>query len=87
MPPKQVESLKLRDEPGWVTFSHRRRYAYPSTGDVIDVETRKIVADAEGRGRAVRCRARRCSRSTSRAASPSAPANQFGVGRVTSAAD
>ena len=44
-PPKQAVSILLRDEPGWVTFSIDGRYAYPSTGDVIDVKTRKIVAD------------------------------------------
>ena len=38
--------------PGWVTFTLRGDLAYPSTGDVIDVQTRKIVArltDEEGR--------------------------------------
>jgi len=44
MPPKQVASIKLRDQPGWVTFSMDGRYAYPSTGEVIDTKTRKIVA-------------------------------------------
>lgn len=44
MPPKQLLSVDLRDEPGWVTFSIDGRYAYPSTGDVIDVKTRKIIA-------------------------------------------
>ena len=44
MPPKQVESLKVRDEPGWITFSLDGKYAYPSTGDVVDVESRAIVA-------------------------------------------
>lgn len=43
MPPKQIESIKLRDEPGWVTFSIDGSLAYPSTGDVIDVRTRKII--------------------------------------------
>jgi len=43
MPPKQVASIKLRDQPGWVTFSMDGRYAYPSTGEVIDTKTRKIV--------------------------------------------
>lgn len=43
MPPKQVQSIELRDEPGWVTFSIDGRLAYPSTGDVIDVATRKII--------------------------------------------
>jgi hypothetical protein len=44
MPPKQVASITLRDQPGWVTFSLDGKYAYPSTGDVIEVATRKIVA-------------------------------------------
>ncbi len=44
MPPKQLESIELGDQPGWVTFSIDGRYAYPSTGDVIDAESRKIVA-------------------------------------------
>ena len=43
-PPKQVASIEVREEPGWVTFSIDGRYAYPSTGDVIEVSTRKIVA-------------------------------------------
>ncbi|MDB6109250.1 MAG: hypothetical protein JWR69_1000 [Pedosphaera sp.] len=52
MPPKQVQSIAVRDEPGWVTFSIDGRYAYPSTGDVIAVKTHKLVAelkDEEGR--------------------------------------
>jgi hypothetical protein len=44
MPPKQVASVKLREQPGWVTFSVDGRFAYPSTGDVIDTKTRKTVA-------------------------------------------
>ncbi len=43
MPPKQGVSIKLRDQPGWVTFSRDGRFAYPSTGEVIDVKTKKIV--------------------------------------------
>ncbi len=44
MPPKQVASIEVRDQPGWITFSLNGKYAYPSTGEIIDVETRKIVA-------------------------------------------
>src|ERR1051326_2097992 len=43
MPPKQMASIQLRDEPGWITFSLDGHYAYPSTGDVIDTATRKII--------------------------------------------
>jgi hypothetical protein len=44
MPPRQVATIALRDQPGWVTFSLDGKYAYPSTGEVIDTATRKIVA-------------------------------------------
>lgn len=44
MPPRQLESIELRDQPGWVTFSVDGQYAYPSTGDVIDTRKRKVVA-------------------------------------------
>jgi hypothetical protein len=52
MPPKQVGSVVVRDEPGWVTFSLDGQYAYSSTGDVIEVKSRKVVTelkDEEGR--------------------------------------
>jgi DNA-binding beta-propeller fold protein YncE len=44
MPPRQVATVKLRDQPGWITFSIDGRHAWPSTGEVIDTRTRKIVA-------------------------------------------
>lgn len=44
MPPKQVASLAVRDEPGWITFRLDGRHAWPSTGDIIDIATRKTVA-------------------------------------------
>lgn len=43
MPPKQMASIPLREQPGWITFSVDGRFAYPSTGDVIDVKSRKIL--------------------------------------------
>src|SRR5205814_163395 len=45
MPPKQTVSLSLREQPGWVTFSLDGRYAYPSTGEVFDVKTKKVLAN------------------------------------------
>ena len=32
MPPKYAASVKLREQPGWVTFGLDGKYAYPSTG-------------------------------------------------------
>jgi hypothetical protein len=52
MPPKQMVSVKLREQPGWVTFSIDGRRAYLSTGEVIDTKTKKVIAtltDEEGR--------------------------------------
>jgi YVTN family beta-propeller protein len=43
MPPKQIADVKLSDSPGWVTLSIDGKYVFPSTGDVIDRQTRKIV--------------------------------------------
>lgn len=43
MPPTQMTSIKVRDEPGWITFSLDGQFAYPSTGDVIDAASKKIV--------------------------------------------
>ncbi len=44
MPPVMKTSVKVRDEPGWITFGIDGRLAYPSTGDVIDVKSKRIVA-------------------------------------------
>jgi DNA-binding beta-propeller fold protein YncE len=44
MPPTMKTSVKVRDEPGWITFGIDGRLAYPSTGDVVDVRTKRIVA-------------------------------------------
>jgi DNA-binding beta-propeller fold protein YncE len=43
MPPTLKTSVKVRDEPGWITFSIDGTLAYPSTGDVVDVKSKKIV--------------------------------------------
>ncbi|HQZ68103.1 MAG TPA: hypothetical protein PLY87_23590, partial [Planctomycetaceae bacterium] len=43
MPPKQMQTIQVRDEPGWVTFTIDGQYAYPSTGDVIAAASKKIV--------------------------------------------
>jgi DNA-binding beta-propeller fold protein YncE len=52
MPPKQVTTVKTRDCVGWVSFSLDGKVAYSSTGEIIDVATKKIVArlqDEKGR--------------------------------------
>jgi DNA-binding beta-propeller fold protein YncE len=54
MPPKQVADLPLRDCVGWVTFSMDGKTAYSSTGEIIDVATRRVIATlTDEAGRAV----------------------------------
>ena len=42
-PPKQGQSIVMRDQPGWITFSLDGKYAYSSTGEVIDTKTKQIL--------------------------------------------
>lgn len=42
-PYQQLTTIPLQDMPGWITFSIDGQYAYPSSGEVIDVKTRKIL--------------------------------------------
>ncbi|MEO8564417.1 MAG: hypothetical protein ABI601_20250 [bacterium] len=43
-PAKQIASVKMRDCVGWVSFSMDGRVAYSSTGEIIDVATRTVIA-------------------------------------------
>ena len=42
-PYQQLSTIPLQDMPGWITFSIDGKYAYPSSGEVIDVKTRKVL--------------------------------------------
>jgi hypothetical protein len=39
----QKETIRLSDQPGWITFSIDGHYALPSTGDIINAVTKRIV--------------------------------------------
>jgi DNA-binding beta-propeller fold protein YncE len=81
MPPKQVASIELRDEPGWVTFSLDGQYAYPSTGDVVAVKSRRIVAQlTDETGAAVQ--SEKMVEIQFAAGVPVRNGDQFGLGRV-----
>ena len=45
MPPKLTDSVKLRGQPGWVTFSIDGTVGWPSTGQAIDTKSHKIIAE------------------------------------------
>ena len=81
MPPKQVAEIRVRDQPGWITFSLDGRYAYPSTGDVIEVATRKIITGlTDEKGADVQ--SEKLLEIDFVGDQPVRAGNQFGVGRV-----
>ncbi len=43
MPPRQMATVNVRDQPGWISFSLDGRHAYPSTGEVFDTRTKRLV--------------------------------------------
>jgi YVTN family beta-propeller protein len=45
--PKQIASIPVRDQPGWISFSLDGARAYSSSGEIFDVKTRKLVAALE----------------------------------------
>ena len=81
-PPRMIASIRLeRDEPGWITFSIDGRYAYPSTGEVIEAASRKIVAtlvDEEGRD----VLSEKMMQIVFRDGRPVRTGDQFGIGRA-----
>jgi hypothetical protein len=81
MPPRPLTSIKLRDQPGWITFSIDGRYAYPSTGDVVDTRTRAIVAQLRDEtGRDVQ--SEKLLEIDWADGRPARAGNQFGIGQV-----
>ena len=82
MPPKYVTSVKLREQPGWVTFSLDGKFAYPSTGEVIDTATKKIIAAlSDENGKEVH--SEKMVEIHFRDGLPVATGDQFGLGRKT----
>jgi DNA-binding beta-propeller fold protein YncE len=82
MPPKQIASIAVRDDPGWITFSLDGKLAYPSTGEVIDIATRRIVATLQDEtGAAVH--SEKVVEIHFAGGVPVRNGDQFGVGRVT----
>jgi DNA-binding beta-propeller fold protein YncE len=82
MPPKYLQTIApLIDDPGWVTFTLKGDFAYPSTGDVIDPKTKKIVArlkDEQGRD----VQSEKVIEIDWTGGGPVRNGDQFGIGRV-----
>ena len=41
--PKLIATIKTRDQPGWITWSLDGKHVWPSTGEIVDAKTKKIV--------------------------------------------
>ena len=81
LPPTKLADIKVRDEPGWVTFSIDGKLAWPSTGEVIDVKTRQTVTTlTDELGRAVQ--SEKLLEVDFAGREPVAAGGQFGVGQV-----
>ncbi len=81
MPPRQLTSVLLRDEPGWVTFSLDGRHAWPSTGEVIDVKSRKVVATLKDE-KGAEVQSEKIVEIHFQGGKPVRTGDQFGLGRV-----
>src|SRR5688572_16472619 len=42
-PYQQLTTIPVQDMPGWISFSIDGKYAYPSSGEVIETKTRKTI--------------------------------------------
>jgi len=81
MPPTFIASIDVRDQPGWVTFSLDGKFAYPSSGEVIEVATRKTLTTlTDETGRAVG--SEKMLEIDFQDGVPVRAGDQFGVGRV-----
>jgi DNA-binding beta-propeller fold protein YncE len=81
MPPVMKTSVKVRGEPGWITWSIDGKVAYPSTGDVIDIRTKQIITtlqDENGNG----VQSEKMLEIDFAGGKPVAAGDQFGVGFV-----
>ncbi|GAC1515688.1 MAG: hypothetical protein NVS1B4_07210 [Gemmatimonadaceae bacterium] len=80
-PPSLTHSVALRDQPGWVTFTLDGRFAFPSTGEVIDVRTKRVVATlADEVGRPVQ--SEKMLEMILSDGQPVRSGDQFGIGRA-----
>jgi DNA-binding beta-propeller fold protein YncE len=80
MPPKQVATIGVRDQPGWITFSLDGIYGYPSTGEVIDAATKQIVTTLSGEA-GLPLQSEKMVEVVFSNGKPTATGDQFGIGR------
>jgi DNA-binding beta-propeller fold protein YncE len=80
-PAKQVKSIKVRDSPFWLTWSDNGRWVYASSGDIIDAQSKTIIASLKDElGRDVQ--GEKVVEVIFQNGKPIKAVDQFGVGRV-----
>ncbi len=78
--PRLTHSIAVRDQPGWITFTVDGRFAIPSTGEIIDVRSKRITASlADENGRPVQ--SEKLLEIDFRDSRPLRTGDQFGIGR------
>jgi hypothetical protein len=81
MPPRHMSSIMLKDQPGWITFTIDGDFAYPSTGDVVDTKSHRIVAELKDeKGQPVQ--SEKMMEIDFQNGRPVQTGDQFGLGRV-----
>jgi hypothetical protein len=84
MPPKQIKSIKVRDEPFWLTWSADGKWVYAASGDIIDAQTKQVIAGLKDEmGREVQ--GEKVVEIIYQNGKPIKTVDQFGVGRVRAA--
>ncbi|AHG88943.1 hypothetical protein J421_1406 [Gemmatirosa kalamazoonensis] len=79
-PPRLVQSIVVRDQPGWITFTLDGRLALASTGEIVDTRTKRIVhalSDEQG----LPVASEKVVEVVFRGRDPVRTGDQFGVGR------
>jgi DNA-binding beta-propeller fold protein YncE len=80
MPPKLIQSFATRDQPGWVTFTIDGRFAIPSSGEIIEVKSKRVVTTlSDENGKPVQ--SEKMLEIVFDGARPVRAGDQFGVGR------
>jgi WD40 repeat protein len=84
MPPKQIKSIKVRDEPFWLTWSANGKWVYAASGDIIDAQTKTVVTSLRDEvGRDVQ--GEKVVEVIYRDGKPVKAVDQFGIGQVKGA--
>jgi YVTN family beta-propeller protein len=87
MPPVYKQSIKLRKQPGWISFSLDGRHAYAPTGEIVEVATKKVIAQLVDETGALVKSEKMVEIHLSPEGKVTRAGDQFGIGRVTERAE